>query len=188
MKLLELNKSTYEVEIAPEAAAIGVFSVLIKRDKSKNKEVVKKELAYIYHFSAAQSDYAYIADKGIRSTTIKRDLFLDSKWTPDKEINSAIDYFIESTKTINSKLYESACITALDITNYLRDTKALLEERTDKGGTVTTITMITGALEKVPKIMANLNATYQELVKEQKLTEGKSQGTKTFNMFEEGLA
>ena len=187
MKLLELNKSTYEVEIAPEAAILTVFSTLIKRDKAKDKSNVKKELAYIYHFSAAQSDYAYINDKKDRSNIIKRDLGIDTKWQPDKDLLVAIEYYENSTKTINSKLYESACISALEITNYLRDTKDLLDERTDKGGVVTSITAITGALDKVPKIMANLNAAYQELVKEQKITEGRTKGSKEMSMYEDGI-
>ena len=35
--------------------------------------------------------------------------------------------------------------------------------------------------------MANLNAAHTELIKEQKITEGRTKGKKTFNMFEDGL-
>jgi hypothetical protein len=186
MKLLELNKNTYEVEIAPEAAAIGVFSILIKRDKSKNKEVVKKELAYIYHFGAVQSDYAYIIDLEERGKNIKRDLLFESKWKPDKELQAAIDYYI-GRKTVNEILFESANISAMDISAHLRNTRALLAERTDKGAVVTDITKITSSLDRVPKIMANLNAAYQELVKEQKITEGRKKGEKELSIFEDGI-
>ena len=35
--------------------------------------------------------------------------------------------------------------------------------------------------------MANLNSAHTELIKEQKITEGRTKGSKTFNIFEDGL-
>ena len=69
----------------------------------------------------------------------------------------------------------------------MKDTKKLLEERTDKGAAVTNINSITGALSKVPSIMRDLTAAQTELIKEQKITEGRTKGSRTFNLFEDGL-
>ena len=48
-------------------------------------------------------------------------------------------------------------------------------------------TSVEPSLEKVPKIMSNLNSAHTELIKEQKITEGRTKGSRTFNMFEDGL-
>ena len=47
MKLFELNRLTYEIDIAPEALLLEPFKILIDRDKSKTKDMAKKELALI---------------------------------------------------------------------------------------------------------------------------------------------
>ena len=105
----------------------------------------------------------------------------------DKDLQEAIDLYKERTTTVNSALYESACLAAFEISEYLKDTKNLLQERTDKGAAVTNINTITGALSKVPSIMRDLTAAHTELIKEQKLTEGRSKGSKEFAIFEDGL-
>jgi len=45
MKLFELNRVTYEIEIAPEALMLSPLSKIVSRDKSKDKSTAKNELA-----------------------------------------------------------------------------------------------------------------------------------------------
>ncbi len=186
MKLLELNKTTWEVEIAAELAMIYPFSAIIERDKSKTKEVAKKEIAYIYFMTDVRSEYLDYQDLSVRSDKIIIDIGFPSKWKLTIEVEEAIKY-CNDKKTINEKLYEGACIAALDVNQYLRTTKNLLEERTEKGSAVTSVSAITGALTKVPVIMAQLNAANQELIKEQKITEGRTKGSKELNIFEDKM-
>lgn len=186
MKLLELNKTTWEVEIAPELAMIYPFSEIIKRDKSVTKDIAKKEIAYIYFMTDVKSEYLEYQDLNVRSDKIIIDIDFPEKWKLTEEIDKAIAY-CNGKKTINEKLFEGACIAALDVNEYLRSTKDLLDERTDKGAAVTSVTAITGALAKVPVIMAQLNAASQELIKEQKLVEGRTNGSKELNIFEDGI-
>lgn len=186
MNLLELNKTTWEVEIAPEAAELEVFEKIIKRDRSVTKDLAKKEIAYIWFMTDVKSDYMAFKDLSVRSEKIIIDIDFPARWQPTKELQDAINY-CNRQKTINEQLYEGACIAALDVNTYLRSTKDLLDERTDKGGVVTSITAITGALDRVPKIMANLNAANQELVKEQKMAEGRTKGSKELNLYEDQM-
>ena len=58
MKLFELNRLTYEIDIAPEALLLEPFKRLIDRDKSKTNDMAKKELALIYHYCDIRSDYS----------------------------------------------------------------------------------------------------------------------------------
>ncbi len=41
MKLFELNRQTYEVEIAAEALLLAPFKKLVDKDKSKTKDLAK---------------------------------------------------------------------------------------------------------------------------------------------------
>ena len=187
MRLLEFTKETYEVTFSPELLTIEVFGKLVARDKTKGKEVALKEISFIYFFADIRSDYMYITNEKDRIAEIKNDLGLPTKWVVDKDLQSAIDLYKKRSATVNSSLYESACIAAIEISEYLKDTKKLLEERTDKGAAVTNINSITGALSKVPSIMRDLTAAQTELIKEQKITEGRTKGSKNLSIFEDGL-
>ena len=187
MRLLEFTKETYEVTFSPELLTIEVFGKLVARDKTKGKEVALKEISFIYFFADIRSDYMYITNEKDRIAEIKNDLGLPTKWVVDKDLQSAIDLYRKRSATVNSSLYESASIADIEISEYLKDTKKLLEERTDKGAAVTNINSITGALSKVPSIMRDLTAAQTELIKEQKITEGRAKGSRTFNLFEDGL-
>jgi len=187
MELFQFDKNSYSVTFSPIVLNIEKFKKLITRDKSKDKEVSLKELSFIYFYSDIKSDYMYITNDGERSTEIIKDLSLPKGWKIDSVMQDAINLYKEKSTTVNSALYSSACSAAFEISEYLKDTRQLLEERTEKGAAVTNINTITGALSKVPSIMRDLNAAHAELVKEQKITEGRTKGSKELNIFEDGM-
>lgn len=67
------------------------------------------------------------------------------------------------------------------MSDYLKETKKYLES-----GDLD-ISKATAALTKVPQIMRDLKTAKKELILEQKETEGRSKGSKSFNMFEDGF-
>lgn len=186
MKLFELNKTTYEVEIAAEALMLEPFKKLVDRDKSKTKETAKKELALLYHYCDVRSDY-FGVDKSEKLKLIISNLGLPASYKVDSVLEKAIEFYKERSTTVLQSLYEGAMISTRELDLYLRDTKLLLEERSDKGGVVTSVTAITNALKSIPEIMSKLKTTEKELIKEQKETEGRMKGSKTMSMFEDGL-
>lgn len=185
MKLFDFDRNTYDVIINPEVLLLEPFAKVVKKNKSK--EMAKKELAFIYFYSDYRSDYMYIVNEEERKKELKKDLKLPDKWDIDPILEEAITFYKERSKTINTILYEDACKAAIDISSYLRKTNELLEERDENGKPIVDITKIVNALGKVPIIMKNLNIAHQELIKEQAITEGRSKGSKQFNMFEDGL-
>lgn len=187
MNLFEFNKNRFEVEFSPEVLLLKPFKAIIDSDKSKNKEQAYKEIVFIYFFTDIRSDYMYITEDEERQKEIVKDLGLPDKWKMNKLLLEAVEFYKNRSKTVNASLYEAACHSAIEISQYLKNTKKLLEERTDKGAAVTNINSITGALSKVPSIMKDLSAAHQELVKEQKTLEGRSKGNREFNMFEDGF-
>lgn len=185
MKLFELNRLTYEIEISPEALLLEPFKKIVDRDKSKTKDTAKKELALIYHYCDIRSDYSGMDNKTKLSQIIDN-LKFNKNYTPDKLVTEAMEFYM-SFKTPVEILYEGAVIAAQAVDEYLRKTKELLEERDINGKIVTDIAKVTASIEKLPKIMSNMKAAEKELVKEKKETEGRMKGSKTMNVFEDGL-
>lgn len=187
MNLIEFDKGTYSVKYSPLLLTLEPFKKIIDRDKTKGKEMAIKEISFIVFFADIRSDYMYIVNDEERARELVNDLELPKNWKIDATIKQAIEFYTSRSTTVNSSIYKSACKAAIDISNYLNKTDALLSERDENGKVVTDISKITSALEKVPKIMANLNSAHTELIKEQKITEGRTKGSKTFNIFEDGL-
>jgi len=185
MNLFNFIKDTYEVEVAPEALLLEPFKKLASRHK--NPQMAKKELAFVYFFADIRSDYMYIVDEEERANELRKDLGLPDTWVIDPVMQKAIDFYRERSTTINSMLYQGACKAASDINEYLKITDELLNERDHNGKPVIDIAKIVSALDKIPTIMENLNKAHQKLIAEQQIIEGRSKGSKQFNMYEDGL-
>lgn len=185
MKLFEMKNN----DLQTNEALWGLlpFKALLKRDKSKDKETSFKEVLFIYFYSDIRSDYVYITNDELRAKEIQKDVGLPTNWKIDSIIQEAINLYESKTITPVGKLYKSSLKAADDISNYLESTNVLLNERTDKGSVVTPLTTITGALKQVPGIMRDLKAAYKEVVAEQKEMEGRTKGSRTLGMFEDGL-
>lgn len=178
------DKDLYEVTFSPLLLTIEKFKKIITRDKSKDKDIALKEIAYIYHFADIRSDYMYKTNLEERSAEIIRDLQLPKTWKVDKDLQAAIDLYIERSTTPITAMYEGGLVAADSITSICKDSKRLV---TDAEDPLAATQKLAGILEKLPKAMANLNAAHTELIKEQKLTEGRTKGSKEFAVFEDGL-
>lgn len=185
MKLFKIKN--WQVQVEEEVWTLQPFKVLLDRDKTKDKEIAMKEMAFIYHFSDVKSDYVYIGDKDDRESEIKKDIGLPKKWKADSKIKAAIDFYIERSVTPSERLYKAGVKSANDIATYLNNTGVLLAERDEKGKPVNTINSITGALKGIPDIMKNLSNSYKALIKEKEDLENKSKGSQQMGMFENGL-
>ncbi len=126
-------------------------------------------------------------DEEVKKSQILENLHFPTGYKLDKDMLDAIEFYKKRSTTVVQTLYEGAVIAALDVNAYLRSTKELLEERSEKGGVVTSLASITTALKSVPDIMTRLRTAEKELVKEQKETEGRMKGSKQMGMFEDGF-
>lgn len=185
MKLFEMHD--FSLSVAPEAWGLLPFKAILKRDKSRNKETAFKEMLFIYYYTDIRSDYVYIINDKEREKEIIKDIGLDADWTMHETVKEAIDFYQKRSVSVIAMLYKDAIKSVGDMSEYLRMTDELLRERTNNGGTVTTLPMITTAQEKIPKIMQNLKAAYKEVAAEQKELEGKMKGSKSMGLFENGL-
>lgn len=184
MKLIEMRN--WEIKTSEELWGLVPFSELLKRDKTKDKQLAMKELLFVYFFVDVKSDYLQL-DPITREKEIKKDIGLPEDWELDKVVSDCIELYEKLTTSVIQKLYRQTIKAASDIGDYLENTKSLLDERDLNGKPVTDISKITMAIQRVPKLMSDLSAAYKEVVKEQESMEGKKKGSQSFNTFEQGL-
>jgi hypothetical protein len=163
------------------------FRKILKRDKSRNKDLALKEMLFVYYYTDIKSDYLIMSDLKERYNELKHDIDLPENWKIDDIIQEAIDFYERRSLTVIGKLYKDALTSIHEMSEYLKNTGVLLRERNKNDGVVTTLPMIIGAQEKLPKIMQNLKAAEKEVLKEKIEMEGKMKGKQSMGMFEEGL-
>lgn len=166
---------------------LNPFKKILKRDKSRNKDLALKEMLFVYYYTDIKSDYLIMSDLKERYQELKHDIDLPDNWKIDDVIQEAIDFYERRSLTVIGKLYKDALTSIHEMSEYLKGTGTLLRERSNNGGTVTTLPMITAAQEKLPKIMQNLKAAEKEVLKEKIEMEGKMKGKQSMGMFESGL-
>lgn len=159
------------------------FKKILKRDKSRNKDLALKEMLFIYYYTDIKSDYLII-DIKFRTEEIIKDLQLPDNWKIDSIMQDAINFYEERSLTVIGKLYKNALLAANDISEYLTKTKELLEERDDRNKPVTTLTTIVGGISKIKVVMQDLKAAEKELIKEKVETEGRMKGQQQMGLFE----
>ncbi len=185
MKLFEMKD--YNLQIDEAVWGLLPFKTILKRDKNRNKETAFKEMLFIYYYADIRSDYVYLTDDKERTKEIIEDIGLPTDWKIDKVIEDALRFYVSRSISPIGKLYKSSLKAADDISKYLESTDVLLAERTDKGSVVTPLSTITSSLKAVPGIMKDLKAAYKEVLAEQKEMEGRTKGSRTMGLFEEGL-
>lgn len=184
MKLFTMKN--WELTISEEAYGLLPFKKIIERDKSKDKGRALAEILFIWFWCDIKSDYL-IMDEESRFAELKKDVAnLPKNFEIDELIQSAIDLYSKH-ETVIEKLHRQSLKSATDVGNYLENTKSLLSERDNSGKPVIKIADITRGLKDVKTIMKELKLTEKEVIKEQETSEGRKQGSKTMNMYEDGL-
>lgn len=176
----------WELRVSEEAWGLLPFSKILKRDKSKEKEIAHKEILFIFFYCDIRSPYI-IRSPEERTKEIQKDIGLPESWKKDSLMDEAIKLYEKHSESIIERLYKQSIKSASDIGDYLENTKVLLEERDNHGKPVVDISKITTSLGRVPKLMADLKAAYKQVVKEQEDLENKTKGARQFNTFEDGL-
>lgn len=185
MRLFEMKN--WQLNVADEAWGYKAFKKLLDRDKTKDKTKCLKEMLFIWNYADVKSDYMHLTDLDVRCSEIKKDIGLSDKWKIDNDMEFAIDFYISRSSTVIEQLYRQTLTAASAIGEYLGNTKVLLAERDVQGKVVTDIAKITASVQKIPKLMADLKSAYGEVVKEQQDAENRTKGSRSFNVFEDGL-
>lgn len=184
MRLFEFKD--YVLNVREECWGLSPFKKILKRDKSRTKELALKEMLFIYYYCDIKSDYMIVKEEH-RVEEIIKDIELPAGWKIDSVMQEAIDFYKERSITILAKLCMNAMKAANDISEYLSHTDVLLNERNEKGAPVYTLAGIMGGLDKMKKVMLDLKTAEKEIIKEQFDTENQMKGSKAMGMFENGI-
>ena len=165
----------YEVRVAPEALALKPFKKLWNRDKSKSKESVMQELAFLYFYCDPRSDYQYITDDEDRMTAVKEGIGLAAAWKPDKTLIEAIDLY-RTFEAPSSALLRVALEGVDKVQKLLKDlepddTKSLKEYLT--------------ALKMIPEVASMIKDAEKAINAEMEY--GEARGAVEKSMFDDGL-
>lgn len=183
MKLLEFEN--YEVKLTAEALLVRPIRRLYNADRSKGKERAMQQLSYMFFMVDPRSTYAYIVDPEERAKQIILQEGLPENFKPSEELQEAMKAYETHTTTSSKRLLESTRIAVDALSEELKSTKERLQERTDKGAAVYKINDIMASLERVLKLIPQLQDLEKKVDAEIRDTT-RARGVEN-SMFEDGI-
>lgn len=172
MRLLELSNNYPTV--TAEALMIPEFAALWKRDKNKNKDNAKTEIAYIYFILDFKSPYLAYSNEE-RESVIKKDLFKNENWKPDKEISDAMHKYTEMMETPVTRMLKSAFKGVDKLQEFLDNVD--LDERTRSGGVVFKAGEVSKTIGDLDKVASSVKGLMDKAYQEEESFEKSRSGT-----------
>ena len=174
MKLFDIVSG--EVVIDPSRLLIPEFKKLWQRDKSKSKTKAMKELSYIVFKFDLSVDNPYRGySEYERDEVLKRDIFNNLNWHPDKDILAAIAKFQELMETTNVRVLLAAKQAAEELAKWFRGVKASDAEFS--------VAELSRSLKEVGSIIKSL-AQLEDMVKKEQLDKTITRGGSDIGMYE----
>jgi len=167
MQLFQLKN--YKLEIQPEAYSLTPFKKIWDRDKSKDKDVALKELAYVFFMCDFKSDFSNILDEIERSIEVIKYTDLNKSWKPDKIVLDAVEFYRERNRSVALQLLEDARNGISKLSTYIRDINFNEVEINEKTGDIKPkhdIKKYADTIKQVPAILAALKELEDEVKKE----------------------
>jgi hypothetical protein len=180
MNLFQLIE--YNLHISEEAYSLTPFKKLLDNDKSKDKEVAIKELSLVFFMSDIKSDYNYILNPKDKEEEIIKDLNFPKGWKLNKDVQTAISFYKDRSKTVSSTILENSLFIANTLSNKMR--KLVTDEETVLS--ITEIKNISEGLSKMPGIVTALQKLEQTVIKEQS-EKSSNVGSQEKALFEDGF-
>jgi len=183
MKLLEFEN--YQVRPTAEALLVRPIRKLYNSDRSKGKDKFMQQMSYLFFMIDPRSTYAYIVDPEERARQIIVQEGLPADFKPSSDLEEAMKIYQTHTTTSSTKLLESTRVAVDALSEELRTTQSKLQERTDKGAAVYKMNDIMASLERVLKLIPQLQDLERKVDAEIRETT-RARGTEN-SMFEDGI-
>ena len=183
MKLLEYRD--YKVSPTPEAFLVKPIRKMYNSDRSKSKEVFMQQLAYLYFMVDPRSPYIEIPDETDRRNEICKQEGLPESFRPSSDLQSAMELYEKLTITSSKRLLEATRTAADALKKELESSESLLAERTDKGARVTKPNDIIAVMERLLKVIPQLQDLERKVDSEIRETT-RARGTEN-TLFEDGV-
>lgn len=168
---IENNKVVFR----PEVLAIKEFLILWRRDRTKDKKKVFKEMSFIFYSEDLRSPFnMYPEDE--RSDRIIESVFKD-EWTPDRSVKAAQERYRGLTNTRSMMLLKDTWVTMDKLGEYLRSMD--LNSPKDAAS-------IKGVVKDMPSLVQSLKKLEDEVRKELD-SKGVLRGGRDKGLFEDPL-
>jgi len=174
MQLFQINDQ-YKIDIDPVAYTLIPFKKIWDRDKSKDKSKAKNELAFVYFSVDYKSDFYNIPNVEQREIEVIKHLFKDAKYSPDKVVREAQEFYKERQKTFSLVLLENALLGLEKLSTYFRDID--FDEYDPK--------KFADTVRQLPAIIESLKRTEEAVQKEQD-TDSRLRGGREKGLYTDG--
>lgn len=173
----------YDLNISPEAYTLKPFKAIIDKDKTKGKYKAIQELSYIYFMCDTRSEFMYLDDETERSKAVIEAIGMDSKWSPDEKVLSAMEFY-SSFKTEAELVLEDTRFAIGKLRKMLRNID--LEAKDDSGRLIYTLSNITNTIKQIPSLIKELHET-EKYLREQASAANNVRGGVENSVFEDGM-
>lgn len=171
-----------EVVIDPSRLIIPEFNKLWVRDKTKDKRNAVKEIAYITFLFDLSADNPYRGyTEYERGLVLKKDLFKNSNWAPDKIIQEAIDRFKKLMETTNTRVLLGAKKAAEELAKWFEQID--FSKVDNYGKPIFSARELSSNLKEVGNIVKSLGQL-EEMVRKEQLDKATTRGGTDIGMYE----
>ena len=184
LKIFELNESNLPI-ICAEARLLEPFKKVISLDKTKEKTLALKELAFVYWYAVFDSPYDTY-DEEEKYLKIKKEVGLDESWKITPEVKAAIQFFAELQQTRSFKYLESTRKAIENLSSYLDtvDVSEKIDSGAKKGELVHDINKVKALVKDMPDLVKSLHdikAMVEEELKEKQMSNRAGRKTSKYN-------
>lgn len=180
MKIFDIVSG--EVVIDPSRLIIPEFKTLWTRDKSKDKRVAMKEIAYITFLFDLSADNPYRGYTEFeRDSVLKKDLFDNVNWEPDDKVTAAIVRFKKLMETTNTRVLLGAKKAAEELAKWFEQIDFSLVDA--YGKPVFSARELASNLKEVGNIVKSLGQL-EDMVRQEQLEKTTTRGGSDIGMYE----
>lgn len=175
----------HAVVYEPVVMEIQAFKQIAQKN-GEDDRLTTQEIAFIFFYCDPRSNFLSVLDDEERFYKIKKETGMPIDWNSTPELEAAIEYYKENSKTPSSALYEASIITLKYIEKMLRNPAELLAKTDAKGNPLYKLDNLMKMLKDAPDVMKRLADAREQIVKELESNTG-LKGGKTKAIFEDGI-
>lgn len=175
----------HAVVYEPVAMELKVFRDLLKKNKGDDR-LTTQEMAFIWFYCDPRSHFTSVLDDEERFKKIAHENGMPKGWKTSKELEAAIKYYSENSKTPSSALYEASITAVKFIEEQLKNPALLLDKKDAKGNPMYKLDNLMRILKDVPDVIKRISDAREQVIKELESNTG-LKGGKTKAIFEDGI-
>ena len=153
----------YQLTISEEAYLLKPFKAIWKRDRTRDKDIAKQELGYIYFMEDPRSDYQIYIDRAERSKQIRLGEGIKETWQPDKLVEDAM-VFYSSFKSDSAALLDDMRVMVSKLREQLKEIDLTKED--DKGKPIYSIDSYTKIVTDLAKLTKVIDETEKAIARD----------------------